>query len=1075
MKSQKCTIGLLIDFLEMSYSSKIIRGCISAAREHDVNLIIYPGGAINEERKFDVDQMGADRYSGINNVQRTIVYEYAKRDRLDGIIISTATIGIYMTERELQEFTGSFTIPVLLLEKELEGYSSIQFTKNGIAMAIKHLITRCGRKNIAYISGPLENEDGRIRLETYRKTMKEYGIPVKEEWIAYGDFSPFCKSAIDSLFDRCQPEIDAVCAANDAMCIPLYQVMKERNLTPGKELAVTGYDNSDVAEDIDPMLTSVNADPEVLGSNAVTMLLDYILDGQIKNKVLEVELKVRQSCGTSVEIHKEAEDSQAAGIHSAQSLKNVFINSIATDMMFYPDDKAAGFHSVEHNLQKAGIKEAYIYMYQQPFVHHRRDKWRLPETLQQKIAYGRDLSSVYGEIPEEIPVEEIVKRELEDGGQHILVCYPIEVVGEHYGIMHLGYESHFCMDVFSIANQLATAFRTSDLIVQLEHATKAKSDFLANMSHEIRTPLNAVLGMNEMILRESEEEQILEYAAHIHNSGNTLLSLINEILDMSKIESGKMEIVPVDYEPSTLLLDLYNMILPRAQKKNLSFVMDAALDLPRELHGDDVRIRQIITNLLTNAVKYTTEGTVTFRIQWEAVDKDNGALLVEVSDTGMGIREEDMDKLFSNFQRLDQEKNRNIEGTGLGMGITVKLLEMMNSSLKVQSVYGEGSVFSFRLIQQVVNGEPLGDFKQQITQNIKEIKKYKGKLTAPEAKILVVDDNEMNRIVIRNLLKITQVDLTTLESGRACLASVEKEDYHLIFLDHMMPDMDGIETMQHLREYWHKSGKKAVPVIILTANAIAGAKEMYLKQGFDDYLSKPIDAGRLEEMLLTYLPQELIKEGEVSFPKPKDQKVEVWKEIPGLDMYEAMKHNPDQEAFFQMLDVFYETIPSKAACIETYEKEERIRDFTIQVHALKSASRLIGATVISAMAADLEEAGNKQDIGKIHRDTDVLLSLYRKYRDFLKDYVTVVPESEKKGASQKVILEKLINIKEAMEDFNLELADTVIEELKEVEIPACIAETFETLKEYVLNFKVEETPILVDQMCEALKLTEEGD
>lgn len=1069
MKSKLCTIGLLIDFLEMSYSSKIIRGCIAEAKEQNVNLIIYPGGAINEERKFDVNQMGADRYSGVNNFQKTIVYEYAKRDALDGLIISAATIGIYMTEEELKVFIDSFSIPVLLLEKEMEGHPSIQFTKNGISIAIKHLITCCNRKKIAYISGPLENEDGRLRLETYRKTMAEYGVPVKEDWITYGDFSPFCRSAIETLLDKCQSEIDAVCVANDAMCIPLYQVMEDRNLTPGKEIAVTGYDNSDIAADLNPTLTSVNADPEILGKRAIVMLLDYIKNKQVKNEVQEVELKVRQSCGTAKEAYRETEDQQAAGIHSAVSLKNVFINSIATDMMFYPDDKLAGFRSVEHNLQKAGIKEAYIYMYDQPFVHKRNEKWCLPETLQQQIAYSDSITGTNTEWSKEISVADIVKRELEDEASHILVCYPIEVVGEHYGIMHLGYESNFCMDIFSIANQLATAFRTSDLIVQLEHATKAKSEFLANMSHEIRTPLNAVLGMNEMILRESEEEPILEYAAHIHNSGNTLLSLINEILDMSKIESGKMEIIPVNYELGNLLLDLYNMILPRAQKKNLSFVLDIADNLPRGLHGDDVRIRQIITNLLTNAVKYTPAGTVTFRVQWEAVDEENIALIVEVCDTGMGIREEDMDKLFSNFQRLDQEKNRNIEGTGLGMGITVKLLKMMESSLQVKSVYGEGSVFSFRLIQQIVNGEALGDFKQQFVQNVKQAKKYKGKLTAPEAKILVVDDNEMNRMVIRNLLKITQVNLVTLDSGTACLESVKKEDYDLIFLDHMMPDMDGIETMQHLRDYWQESQKKSSPVIILTANAIAGAKEMYLDQGFDDYLSKPIDAVKLEEMLITYLPEELIKEGECCSSNVKEQKEETWEEIPGLDMHEAMRHNPDRESFQQMLDIYYETIPSKADCIEMYEKAEQIRDFTIQVHALKSSSRLIGATVISKLAADLEEAGNRQEVEKIHKDTIILLSLYRKYRDYLKDYITVVPKSAKAYVSPETIIEKLLEIKKAMENFDLELADTIIEELKTAEMPECIEDSFEILKEYVLNFKVEETPLLVDEMCVSLK------
>lgn len=1070
MKRARYTIGLLIDFLEMSYSGTIIRGCVEAAKQQNVNLLIYPGGAINENRSFDMNQVGADRYSGAGNIQKTILYEYAKQDDLDGVIISVATIGMYLSEAELKEFIASFSVPVLLLEQEVEGYPCLRFTDTGIALAVRHLITECGRKRIGYLSGPLENEDARQRLAVFRDAMEEYGCPVREELIAYGDFSPFCREAAERLFRESGLTPDAVCVANDAMCIPLYEAIRERGMTPGKEIAVTGYDNSNVAKEIEPMLTSVNADPKRLGETAVRLLLERLRTGTAESRILDVELLARQSSGKREEVRREEETAKTAGIHSADSLKNVFINSIATDMMFWPEDRSREFQSVKHNLEKAGITEAYIYTYEQPFSRKREDPWKVPDTLFLQLAYGKTEEN--REVPVAVCGKEIVEKELADGEQHILVCYPIEVVGEHYGIMHLGYEPEFCMDIFSIANQLATAFRTGDLIVQLGHATKAKSAFLANMSHEIRTPLNAVLGMNEMILRESRDDAILKYASYIRSSGNTLLSLINEILDLSKIESGKMEIVPVDYDTGGLIADLYHMIQPRAQKKKLSFVMDIAEDIPKKLHGDDVRIRQVLTNLLTNAVKYTQEGTVTFCLQWKKTEERKAELLAQVRDTGIGIREEDMERLFSDFQRLDQEKNRNIEGTGLGMGITVKFLEMMGSALEVQSAYGQGSVFSFCLEQEIVDETPMGSPAQQPVRKTGEEQTYRSRLTAPKAKLLVVDDNEMNRIVIRKLLKITGAGLDTADSGAACLDCVKAAEYDLIFLDHMMPDMDGVETLQRVRRMLEEQGRRIPPIIVLTANAIAGARESYLEAGFTDYLSKPIDAGKLEEMLLQYLPQDLIEEGEPAKPGEAEAAAPapvMWEPVTGLDLYEAMQHNPDEETFRQMISVFCKTMPGKAACIEEYEKKEQIRDYTIQVHALKSASRLIGATALSCLAQELEQAGNAQDLKKIHEETGLLLSLYRKYGDFLKDYLPKNPSCGFKEPEIPLLEEKLKAVGNAMENFDLDAADAIMQELEQIRMPERIREPFETLQEYVLNFKVEETPALVNGMCRMLQ------
>lgn len=387
-------------------------------------------------------------------------------------------------------------------------------------------------------------------------------------------------------------------------------------------------------------------------------------------------------------------------------------------------------------------------------------------------------------------------------------------------------------------------------------ASKAKSQFLAQMSHEIRTPINAVLGMNEMIIRESETSTILEYAANIQSAGRTLLTLINSILDFSKIEDGKMEIVPVRYDTMNLIDDLVNMSLERAKKKGLELKTEIDSSLPKSLYGDDVRLRQVITNILTNAVKYTHKGSVTLSMVGEEADADTLKLRVKVTDTGIGIHAEDIDKLFLSFQRLDEEKNRNIEGTGLGISIVQKLLDMMGSKLEVKSEYGKGSVFSFTIRQKIIDKTPLGDYNEHHTK-IHEAKAEKLYLTAEGAKILAVDDNDMNLKVISGLLKRNKVYPDVAESGMQGIELAKQKNYDIIFLDNMMPVMNGIETFHKMRR--ERILTEKTKVIMLTASAIAGMREIYLSEGFDDYLSKPIDVSELEKMLEKYLPSEIVK------------------------------------------------------------------------------------------------------------------------------------------------------------------------------------------------------------------------
>ncbi len=383
-------------------------------------------------------------------------------------------------------------------------------------------------------------------------------------------------------------------------------------------------------------------------------------------------------------------------------------------------------------------------------------------------------------------------------------------------------------------------------------SNKAKSDFLANMSHEIRTPMNAILGMDEMILRSSPGDPIKKYALNIQSAGKTLLSIINGILDFSKIESGKMDLVPVEYSFASVINDIVNMTMKKAQDKNLKYNIKVDEDIPAALCGDEIRVRQVMLNLINNAIKYTHEGSVSIDVSY---DRSVSMLQLIVSDTGIGIKDEDMDKLFTSFQRLEQDRNRNIEGTGLGLHIAMRLVEMMEGSIEVKSKYGEGTTFTARMKQTIVDERPIGDFAQNISRMQENVDEYKPALVAPSARVLIVDDNEMNLEVIESLLKDTRIQITTAQSGQECLSILERNSFEIILLDQMMPGMSGNKTLEIMRQEHLAEG---TPVIALTADAIIGAREFYLQAGFTDYLSKPVMYADLENILLKYIDPSLI-------------------------------------------------------------------------------------------------------------------------------------------------------------------------------------------------------------------------
>ena len=393
---------------------------------------------------------------------------------------------------------------------------------------------------------------------------------------------------------------------------------------------------------------------------------------------------------------------------------------------------------------------------------------------------------------------------------------------------------------------------------EIEQIARSKDAFFANMSHEIRTPINTIIGLNEMILREDISDEIAENAINIQNASKMLLTTINDILDLSKLESGKLEILPRQYEISAMFSDLVNLIWIRAHQKNLEFKVDIDPELPSMLYGDEVRIKQVVSNMLTNAVKYTEAGSVTLIAKSERVAPDVILLRVSVEDTGKGLRKDSLNDLFSSFKRVDETESRNIEGTGLGLTISKQLMDMMGGTISVDSVYHKGSVFTIELRQRIVNSRPIGiiNFAAQKQPGYRE--RYKQSFIAPDARILVVDDNNMNLMVAAKLLRDTRVKVDTAESGRECLKKTGENFYHVILMDHMMPDMDGEAAMKAVHAQTRGYCQKT-PILALTANVMSNAEQVYRDMGFDGYLAKPINASLLEASLLKYLPQELIE------------------------------------------------------------------------------------------------------------------------------------------------------------------------------------------------------------------------
>ena len=677
---------------------------------------------------------------------------------------------------------------------------------------------------------------------------------------------------------------------------------------------------------------------------------------------------------------------------------------------------------------------------------------------------------------------------------------------------------------------------------EIEHESQMKSDFLANMSHEIRTPMNGVIGMAEMALRENLPPTARDYILQIKSSGKTLLAIINDILDFSKIESGKMDINMIDYQPLSIVNDIGNMLITRIEDKDVELILDINPNIPCGLLGDNIRIKQVIVNIVNNATKFTQHGQVALHITYAPKSEDEITLLVAVEDTGIGIKKQDMGKLFHSFKQLDSKRNRNIEGTGLGLSISKQLLTLMYGDIDVSSEYGKGSTFSFSLPQRVINSKPsimlndrdntiiagifnnqyvknqftidvnrLGaklvmlnsdtelnaildnktnyffieqpmfndkikdfieshtditgvlvtDFFSTVTYDIPNLIVIKKPLyvmniaaicnhedihmgystssdnvftfVAPEANILIVDDNAINLTVVRGLLEPLRMKIDTAASGKEALEMISQNRYNIIFMDHMMPEMDGIETTHIIREKF--KDYDTVPIIALTANAVDGASEMFLLEGMNDFVAKPIELNVIVGKLERWLPKSMQKPIAESPKSSSDSNSSSRKSaiaIKELDTASALKLLGSEKLFWDVLKDYYRVIDKKTNLISTYEKNEDWHSYTIEVHSLKSASRQIGATKLADLAEAMEKAGNARDGKLIHEKTGELLKMYSDLKLVLDPYFPKEEENDdgKQSLSADTLFKYLTLIKAASDDLDSDTLEKIVKEMK---------------------------------------------
>ncbi len=611
------------------------------------------------------------------------------------------------------------------------------------------------------------------------------------------------------------------------------------------------------------------------------------------------------------------------------------------------------------------------------------------------------------------------------------------------------------------------------LVLQTEDANRAKTNFVSNMSHEIRTPMNSIVGITEILLRSRHSPKEQEYLLNIQSSGRVLLTIINDVLDCSKMEAGKMQLFDEPYDTCSLFHDLRISMENRIGHSGLELIYDIDQDIPCKLKGDMGRIRQVIINLVNNAIKYTEKGSVRFSVHVRQKNTDKVMLYYEVADTGIGIRKEDQKILFDAFQRVEMDRNRYVEGTGLGLTISRNLVNMMGGVIEVESEYGKGSRFFFTIEQTIIDPTPVSAVNYNGQKDNVTEKEAECLFIAPEAHILLVDDNELNLVVAKELLKPLRMQIDTAENGLQAVKMVRGSQYDLVLMDHMMPVMDGIEAAKAIRALPEDKYQK-LPIIALTANAMVDARKEFLNAGMNGFVAKPIDFARICNQLKLWLPKDLVRD----VPKEEAKKLladdlsdrEIQPEDPqmGFSFEEGVNHCGSKAALMKTIRIFYRTIDSKANKIEQCLKEGLISDYVIEIHALKSSALLIGAVPLSEAAKELEDYGKQGKTEVLEEKTPDVLTLYRDLKNILRPYAEK-EEDAKKEFSDGEWITALQQIHQCIEQFDLDGVDQIMEQLEEYQVPECIRESMDQLRVYVADVSLEEIMELTDTMTGLLR------
>ena len=864
---RRMNIALFMAMLENEFSAAVLEGASRGAKEIGANLIVFPVGLI--------DGAYSDKVAHNFSYQYNVLNSYFESKSLDAIVIEYGTIVSSISEDKKKEFLTQITgdIPVILLSEAADGYSSLCVDNRvGLEEVIYHLIDEHKLTKIGFISGPENNHDAQERLGVFKACIKNKGLELGDDWVAYGNFSIFSEAAVQKLLQE-HPDIEAIVCANDHMAIGAYPVLEKLGRKPGKDIFITGFDNIPSSLFMDPSLTTVMADTTKLSYTAIIELGKRI---KLPERMfINTHMLKRASCGcfklngkntnqlniNDSESFQTYVDATKDKIKEAEKRKEfeTELGNIIREMVFFQDSEFEWYSSVMDILRKLDFESGYIFLYDECVYHRDHTPWVQPKKVNVTAFFENDNKAVFGRNDKIVDIDFIFNDQMfNKNRRYDMLVTPLFFRENQYGYMFVEGDSKYFQFAFHIASQISSTLESmrihkihENTRCQLEKTSRSKNEFLENISNELRVFVNNILGMNEMILRENDVPQIDEYASDVKNSASALLSVINNILDFSKIEANKLTIINNEYRLENVLNDVYSIMFAKAHSKKLELNLNYDESLPSVIIGDEARIKQVMLNLIFNAIKYTDEGSVDINVKG-IIEDDYAHLEISVSDTGIGIKEDDLGILYDRYININDKNTRHEKAAGIGLCITIGLLELMGSKLEVDSKYMEGSTFSFKLKQKIVDYTPIGNTVVSLFKK----KKFVQKFVAPSANILIADDSEISRSVIKNFLKQSQINIHEAENGFECINLLKKNDYDLIFLDYVMPELDGEETIKEIRNM-KQLDKSKLPVILISSNEEMG-REIATRTEFDDFISKPIDPDVLDALITEYIPSEKI-------------------------------------------------------------------------------------------------------------------------------------------------------------------------------------------------------------------------